>query len=774
MPISLNRFLAILVLLACCGPSRDNPTNLLNQRAPIDAHRVTNPERITDGIEAEPGDNWQTNLTSRFLGTLANVTYDFGESVRIRAAYLQADNNDTLTLSAADATGNFHDVWTAPPASGSGMRARHTNQLDFEARYLRLRFESGDGRFSVSELQVFAEPGADWPPELAREKSVAPELTRQRSQRNVALLWALVLAALLLIDRRNFPLPVRIGEGVIAVAVTVYAVIVFAGGYPAQFLTVAFVKAMVTLVAAAALVRLALWRKGADRRIQTIALGVAAFVAIFAFYNLGQPQFFNAGTGAHSFIHTWDMRVYYPTVKYFDELGYDGLYWASAKAYLEDTGTPVEQLAGREVRDLRDYSMTTMGAARAEIDAIKNNFSSDRWEAFKKDMAYFRVSMGGGYLESMGDHGANATPAWMLAANLIYRWTTANDTSLLIGGLLDPLLLLVFLVAAVRAFGWRTALVCMIVFGTSSFPMHGSNWAGSTLRNDWMVLLGLSLCAFKTERWMLGGGLLGWSAMIRAFPALGVAALALPTLWWGFESWRTSGRPPRLAEIREARRPLLRAATGVIIAAFVLGSGSAAMFGVERGWVDWASKISAHASKPNINHVGLRTVLTYEPEDFRPGEDWVEQQRRVHQSRKPIILLTGLIFLVACVIACREVDSHQAVITGMLLLPMVFYPSNYYLHFIFVVPALAADRSDEGIDWRWAGTGRHRLALGGHRAGTAGDELHRVLQQHRRRAARQVYQLESGARGWVHLDPRRASLELGDEGWMAAAWRERR
>jgi hypothetical protein len=166
-----------------------------------------------------------------------------------------------------------------------------------------------------------------------------------------------------------------------------------------------------------------------------------------------------------------------------------------------------------------------------------------------------------------------------------------------------------------------------------------------------------------------------------------------------------------LAEIREARRPLLRAAAGVIIAVLMLGIGSAAMFGVERGWVSWTSKISSHASKPNINHVGLRTVLTYEPEDFQPGEDWVEQQRRVHQSRKPIILLIGLIFLVACVIACREVDSHQAVITGMLLLPMVFYPSNYYLHFIFVVPALAADRSDEGIDWRWAGTGLVLLAM---------------------------------------------------------------
>ena len=43
----------------------------------------------------------------------------------------------------------------------------------------------------------------------------------------------------------------------------------------------------------------------------------------------------------------------------------------------------------------------------------------------------------------------------------------------------------------------------LVVYGTTTFPWFGSNWAGSTLRNDWMVLLGLGVCAlgaFYDER----------------------------------------------------------------------------------------------------------------------------------------------------------------------------------------------------------------------------------------------------------------------------------
>ena len=707
------RSLAILALLLACAPSPENvegPENLLAQRLPAEVRGVMNIKRLTDGIEAEPGAPWRSDLTPEFRNPASEVTYDFRNMVVLRAVYLQADNNDSVILSIGDSTQTFRDVWVAGPHPDSGMQARHTDQIDVRAQYLRLRVAGGDGRFSISEVQVFSEPGVDWASTLVRRESVSADSTEQRPQRTAVLIWALAIAGLLLADRRSFSLPVRVGEALGAAAVSVYVVSVFAEDWPARFLTVAFVKSMLTLVAAAALIRLAFWRRDADRRILGAALGLTAVLAVFAFYNLGTPQFRHAQTGEPSFIHYWDLRVYHPTVKYFDELGFDGLYWASAKAYLEDTGTSVWSVADHPLRDLRDYTMTTIGGAHAEIEAAPTHFSPERWADFKHDMTYFRHAMADGYLESLRDHGANATPVWMLAAIPFFRWTSASDAVFEIAGLLDPLLLLGFLFAAGRSFGWAKAFLCLVLFGVSSFPMHGSNWAGATLRNDWMILLGLSLCALKTERWMLGGILLGWSAMIRAFPVLGVGALALPTFWWAVEYWRVRRRLPRWSEFKAERRPFLRAATGVAAAVFVLGAMSTVMFGAEQGWARWTSKITSHASKPNVNHVGLRTVVTYTAEAPPAGQIWAEQQEKLRGDRQPILVFFALMFVAACVVACRRLSESQAVVAGMMLLPILFYPANYYLHFIFLVPLLAVDEEDGG-DPRWAGTGLVLLAM---------------------------------------------------------------
>ena len=125
---------------------------------------------------------------------------------------------------------------------------------------------------------------------------------------------------------------------------------------------VAFLKIQVALVAAASVIRLSVMRAHTDRQVQVFSLGVAAALAILCFFNLGHPQFWDNENRKTTFVHTFDMRVYFPSVKYFDELGYDGVYWASALAYLEDNG-PEEfsKIQHRTIRDLRDYSTTTVG-----------------------------------------------------------------------------------------------------------------------------------------------------------------------------------------------------------------------------------------------------------------------------------------------------------------------------------------------------------------------------------------------------------------------------
>ena len=51
-------------------------------------------------------------------------------------------------------------------------------------------------------------------------------------------------------------------------------------------------------------------------------------------------------------------------------------------------------------------------------------------------------------------------------------------------------------------------LLCMVVWGANDFVMLGSNWAGATLRHDWLAYLMFAVAALKLKRYTLGGVLL--------------------------------------------------------------------------------------------------------------------------------------------------------------------------------------------------------------------------------------------------------------------------
>src|SRR5690606_12509214 len=255
---------------------------------------------------------------------------------------------------------------------------------------------------------------------------------------------------------------------------------------------------------------------------QVSLLGVLASISIFAFYNLGTPQFFDHKQRKPSVVHNFDMRVYFPVANYFSELKYDGLYVASVASYAEEYGgLQAPHIQRVELRDLRNHRMRKVADIQGEVESVRQRFSEERWKSFKSDMKYFGETMGSsGYLGIMADHGGNATPVWLSVAYLMFKSAPASNEILLLTGLLDPLLLLIFAVAVFRTFGPSTAFVSLIVFGANDFYMFGSNWAGATLRNDWMVYLGLGVCAFRAKRYRLGGALLALSALIRAFPAI--------------------------------------------------------------------------------------------------------------------------------------------------------------------------------------------------------------------------------------------------------------
>jgi hypothetical protein len=355
---------------------------------------------------------------------------------------------------------------------------------------------------------------------------------------------------------------------------------------------------------------------------------------------------------------------------------------ASVAAYAEEHGgVMAPQIQRAELRDLNTHRMRRVSDITPQVSRIKTRFSEERWSEFKGDMRYFWETMGAqGYLGSMADHGGNATPVWLSVAYLMFKSANASDESLLWGAVLDPLLLLAFGVVVWRTFGASTAFVSLILFGANDFYMFGSNWAGATLRNDWMVYLGLGACALQARRYKLGGALLALSALIRAFPAVCLLALAIPVLHSLARSWADTGVLPSWRAFVKQHRWFLDAALGATVCVVVCVLGSSVIMGFD-SWPLWAKKISSFTASPHVNHVSLLTVIA--------GSEG--RQAEVLRQRQVLYWAAiGLYFVLAAWIGARG-KPHQAALLGVMMMPVVMYPANYYMHFIFVLPLLVVE-----------------------------------------------------------------------------------
>lgn len=131
--------------------------------------------------------------------------------------------------------------------------------------------------------------------------------------------------------------------------------------------------------------------------------------------------------------------------------------------------------------------------------------------------------------------------------------------------LLDPALLLLMWGCVCWAFGWRIACVAAVYWGTNYAAPFG--WTGGgTLRQDWLACSVIGIALLRLCRTASAGCLLGLATLV-PLSALGTG---------GFRSWSDFARNSRL-----------------------------------------------HLDTPLANHVGLKTVLSYD------REERTERARRV-------------------------------------------------------------------------------------------------------------------------------------------------
>lgn len=146
--------LSLLLALAVAQADGGASTNLLVGLTPK-AEKVANVERMTDGKAADPGDSWQSILTS-VIEKEGSVTWDFGAQREFEGAWIQADNNDVYVLSTSDDGERFTVAWESSTVDNAGMQIRQSTSARGRGRYLRLTGKGGDGMFSVGELAVFS------------------------------------------------------------------------------------------------------------------------------------------------------------------------------------------------------------------------------------------------------------------------------------------------------------------------------------------------------------------------------------------------------------------------------------------------------------------------------------------------------------------------------------------------------------------------------------------------------------------------------------------
>ncbi|MDX2020641.1 MAG: discoidin domain-containing protein [Deltaproteobacteria bacterium] len=713
LPLCVARVLASLLALwlglmvTASAQADEGVKSLLVGKTPVASSGISDATALTDQRLSTEGDFWLTDVTTRFRDKNAYAIYDLGGPQPIRCVFLQGDNNDFYQIDGSINGDHFFPMFVGPPAMGPGMRTR-VAKIVATARFVRVWAHGGDGSYALSEVGLLNACPNPWPQEFHRVDGIPLDQSVK-----VRLGWVAVaaLAFVVLLMGRAKPMVTVAGAAVVLLLAGATAK-TLQGLYP-FFDQETMIRGLVAAVAAALVAREVLVPQlgNINRAAANVLLGVLAFLAVGCYYHFGAAQFWYAKEGRRTYVHSYDMRHYFPTAKYFHELKFDGLYAASFAAYLEVRNQPFESLGNLHFRDLRESKVRRAMEMRDHIEEVRGRFDNVRWSTFKDDIRLFIDIMGdGAFLENMNDHGGNATPVWLLGAGAILHSMPATEMNLILVGLLDPLALAFMFFCVGRAFGWRTLGYVLVLFGATDFYQFGSNLMGSMLRQDWLVMLGLGACAFKKQRHMLGGALFAYGGLLRAFPALAAIFMLVPTVWWVIDFVRIRKKWPSWSAFKAAERSALAAFAGAAACVVVLLSLSVAVHGPS-SWAAWANKISIHENDISVNNIGLRNVMAFDPSATgqklaaagvpNPWGQW-EQNFRANLERRAPVRFGLMLAFVGCVfVAGRRRSPESAGLISLTLVPVLFYPSNYYLHLIFLLPLALTGIDDLRRQAQW-------------------------------------------------------------------------
>jgi hypothetical protein len=96
------------------------------------------------------------------------------------------------------------------------------------------------------------------------------------------------------------------------------------------------------------------------------------------------------------------------------------------------------------------------------------------------------------------------------------------------------------------------------------------------------------------------------------------------------------------------------------------------------------SKVARLSADPHGNSIALRGLIA----------GWQTGHHQLLQARWPLYAAAIGFYVIGVFLTCRHKSLERAAILGLLLVPVVFYPANYYIHIVCLLPLIAVEHKE--------------------------------------------------------------------------------
>ncbi len=386
-----------------------------------------------------------------------------------------------------------------------------------------------------------------------------------------------------------------------------------------------------------------------------------------------------------TYLHKHEMFHYALNSKHFDDLGYFKLYQCTARVLLENGDG--QELVRYRIRDLESNNLKRGRWALTKEGACPMQFNTASEKQFKQDILAFRDLYGLPVLaRAIGDHGYNATPINTVWLKIWSSWIDVTHTQLQWLTQIDTVALIVILAAIHWGFGLRVCAVAALLLGLG-YPWQYDWTGGGFSRLTWLAFLCIGMASLKRERYLLAGSSITISGLLTLFPLVFAGSLITAIVIQAIKR--------RQLDLMGKQLLISIAATFVIIVlvvGFVLGFDS---------YADFYLVMSRHTGTPLVNHMGLSTLLGWEPgftaeslidqklDD--PFLTWKEHYHQLQHERVWIwITAIALSIITYLLLLRRNLPIWYFIpLAGPTLFSAVAMTSYYYIWMIVLVPLIA-------------------------------------------------------------------------------------